>query len=191
MINGINRNYVSDQKYEIKEKQNIKSSEPQEKPSSQKGDTIEIGTGDEKKITYSNPLRRKLSSEEVEKLWQEAERATEALRKLVRDVISNQGKKSAGDSEKIDFVTDTDTLSSLQAEISDDGEWGVEAVSDRIVAFAKAVSGGDKSKLDELKRAIDKGFEEARNFLGGTLPDISYKTYDRIMEKLDQWAAEE
>ena len=61
--------------------------------------------------------------------------------------------------------------------------------SDTIVYFAKAISGGNKSKLDKLIAAIDKGFSEAGKALGG-LPEISMKTYDRIMEKLDVWKNE-
>lgn len=60
---------------------------------------------------------------------------------------------------------------------------------DKIVEFAIAISGGDKSKLDTLITAIDKGFSEAGRILGG-FPDISLKTYDRIMEKLNDWKNE-
>ena len=72
--------------------------------------------------------------------------------------------------------------------ISEDGPFGVKAVSDRIVDFAIAVSGNDTSKLGELKAAIDKGFEKARDAFGGTLPDICNRTYDEAMRKLDEWA---
>ena len=67
-----------------------------------------------------------------------------------------------------------------------DGILGVEAVSQRIVDFAIAISGGDKSKLDILRKAIDDGFKAAEKILG-ELPEISKETYNRIMEKLDAW----
>ena len=75
--------------------------------------------------------------------------------------------------------------------IAEDGEFGVNAVSDRIVAFAIAISGGDKSKLNTLKAAIDEGFQAVKDIMGGALPDISSKTYDEIMRKLDEWADDE
>ena len=56
--------------------------------------------------------------------------------------------------------------------------------------FAKALSGGDKSKLPELRAAIEKGFREAERILGG-LPQISRDTYDEVMRLLDEWANEE
>ncbi len=69
--------------------------------------------------------------------------------------------------------------------ISEDGDFVVKAVSDRLVNFAKAISGGDKSRLAELKSAIDDGFAAARDALGGYLPAICNKTYNETMRKLD------
>ena len=42
------------------------------------------------------------------------------------------------------------THSAGQKDIAEDGYWGVEKTSDRILDFAKALSGGDKDKADEL-----------------------------------------
>jgi hypothetical protein len=74
--------------------------------------------------------------------------------------------------------------------ISEDGEFGVKAVSNRLVDFAIAISGGDKSKLSELVAAIDEGFAAARKALGGELPEICRQTYDETMRKLNAWANE-
>jgi len=78
---------------------------------------------------------------------------------------------------------------SLQAQkdIADDGYWGVEQTSDRLVSFAIALSGGDTSKADLLIEAVKKGFEEAERIWGGKLPDISYKTLDAVIKKLEAW----
>jgi hypothetical protein len=59
------------------------------------------------------------------------------------------------------------------------------------VNFAKALSGGDRSKLAELKAGIEKGFREAERVFGGKLPQICYDTYDEIMRQLDEWANED
>ncbi len=75
--------------------------------------------------------------------------------------------------------------------ISAGGEFSPEAVSDRIVNFAKSISGGDTEKYGLLKDAIEKGFNEAREILGGSLPEISETTYDLVMDKLDNWANNE
>lgn len=69
-----------------------------------------------------------------------------------------------------------------------DPEWGVEAVATRIVDFAKALSGGDPSKIELLTKAVEKGFAAAGAAWGGDLPEVSNKTYDRVKELFDEWA---
>jgi len=71
--------------------------------------------------------------------------------------------------------------------IAEDGYFGVEQTSDRIVEFAIGIAGGDPAKIDAIKAGIDKGFNEAKQAFGDWLPDISYNTYDKVMEKLDDW----
>jgi len=110
------------------------------------------------------------------------------LRKLVEKLISKQGKKLEDLLEGKDvLLVDEETRSAAAQAVSEDGEFGVKAVSERIVAFAKAVSGNDKSRICKLKNAIIQGFKEAEKALGGKLPDISQRTYDEVMRQLDEW----
>lgn len=82
------------------------------------------------------------------------------------------------------------TQEEAQELISEDGYFGVEKTSQRIVDFAINGFGNDPSKLQEMKDAIDQGFLEAQDAFGGALPEISQQTYDAIMEKLDAFAAQ-
>ena len=75
-----------------------------------------------------------------------------------------------------------------QADIAEDGYWGVEQTSDRILEFAKALTGGDASKAEEMRAAFEKGFKAATGAWGSKLPDISQKTYQAVMDKFDDWA---
>lgn len=126
----------------------------------------------------------------INQLKMEAQKSYDALKKMIETMLGKQGK-TLNLLDPTDMVEiDQSTRAEAQALIGPDGPLGVEAVSDQIVDFAKAISGGDKSKLDTLKNAIIKGFNEAERILGG-LPEISRNTYDRIMEKLDHWANEE
>lgn len=61
-------------------------------------------------------------------------------------------------------------------------------MSNRIVDFVKAVSGGDKSKIGMLLGVIEEGFRQASSNLGG-LPDASQQTYELVM--LAAWENEE
>ncbi len=88
------------------------------------------------------------------------------------------------------FTADADTIAQAQEDISEDGYWGVEQTSDRLVDFAKALTGGDSSKIEEMRAAIEEGFEAAAALWGGELPSISQQTYEATMSKLDQWAEE-
>ena len=59
-----------------------------------------------------------------------------------------------------------------------------------IMDMAKALSGGDASKIEELRKAVEKGFKAAGVELGGKLPSISQNTYTEVMKRFDDWANE-
>ncbi len=84
------------------------------------------------------------------------------------------------------FTVDAATKAQAQADIAEDGYWGVEATSNRIVDFAVALCGDDKDKLEEMKEAFEKGFRQAEKTWGGNLPDICQRTYDAVFEKFDK-----
>jgi len=147
-------------------------------------DSVELGSHRSAGTTYTR-ASRKLSSGEIETIRNAAEQAYANLRSLVEQMLKKQdgaSKKASGN-----LGIDLGSVSEAKMAISEDGEFGVKAVSDRIVQFAVAISGGDKAKYEELKAAIDKGFQQAARALGGELPGISQQTYSEVMRKLDEW----
>lgn len=136
---------------------------------------------------------RKLDSSEISALKEMADQANENLRRIVENLILKQGsdyqifKINGLASRHQSPVSDIEKAKSA---ISEDGEFGVKAVSDRLVNFAISISGGDKTKVSELKLAIDNGFAAAKNALGGYLPPICNETYNETMRKLDAWVQE-
>lgn len=108
---------------------------------------------------------------------------------LVSRLLERQGItwQAAMSGETVEV--DEETRAEARALISEEGYWGVEKTSERIFQMAVAGAGGDTEKLEQIKAAIDKGFEMAEEAWGGTLPEISQKTYDAVMEKLDGWAS--
>ncbi|NLT14280.1 MAG: enoyl-CoA hydratase/isomerase family protein, partial [Clostridiales bacterium] len=138
--------------------------------------------------TAGTESSRALSSKEIEALENQADASTSALRDVVEKLIVGQKSSSTAFTLSIEILTVAGSAG--PADISQDPEWGVEAVSNRIVEFAKSISGGDPGKLEMLRDAIDKGFASAKNQLGGKLPSVSMDTYDAVMQKLDDWAAE-
>ncbi|EOS22720.1 hypothetical protein C806_03332 [Lachnospiraceae bacterium 3-1] len=130
----------------------------------------------------------------VARMKKDTEARTAQLRSLVEKMMTTQGSKigQADDMWKFlakgNFTVSADVRAQAQADIADDGYWGVEQTSDRIVEFAKALTGGDASKMEEMKAAFEKGFKAATGAWGSKLPDISNRTYDAVMKKFDDWA---
>lgn len=190
MINSVKGIAPTTQGYEPKEKKDSQNVEVKKEKDSEAA-VLELGNTSEKSsLTYRKPKVKNIDYNEVNRLIEEAEKSYEGLRKLVQQLISRQGKK-LGDllSGKEVLIVDEETRAKATEAISENGEWGIEAVSDRLVAFAIAISGNDKTKAGELKDAITKGFKEAERILGGTLPEICQKTYDETMKKLDEWSS--
>ena len=59
------------------------------------------------------------------------------------------------------FTVDAATKKQAQADIAEDGYWGVNQTSDRIIDFAKALTGGDPDKIEDMRAAFEKGFKKA------------------------------
>lgn len=148
--------------------------------------------------TDSSKKTYKPNTELVAKLKADADARTEQLRSLVQQLFTKQGNTygiaTGDDMWKFlaggNFTVDAATKAQAQADIADDGYWGVEQTSDRILDFAKALSGGDPDKIEELKNAFIKGFKQATGAWGKDLPDISGRTYNATIEKFDKWAEE-
>ena len=71
--------------------------------------------------------------------------------------------------------------------ISENGMWGVNAVSTRLMDMAVRLSGGDMEKLDELRNAVKKGFEAVGSL--DSLPQVCQDTYAETMARFDYWEA--
>ena len=111
------------------------------------------------------------------------------LRDRITKVFTDQGmdlKFKAGDQD-----VDLQQLTPEEAQklIGEDGYFGVEKTSQRLMDIAVGAAGGDVSKLDIMKKGLAQGFAEAKKAFGDWLPDISYATYDAAVKKLDEWAA--
>ena len=132
----------------------------------------------------------------VNKMKADAEAHAQQLQNIVSQLMSKQGQTyntangiwsflASGN-----FTVDAATKAQAEKDIAEDGYWGVEQTSDRIIDFAKALTGGDPSKIEEMREAFKKGYKMAEQTWGGKLPDISQRTYDAVMEKFDKMAEE-
>lgn len=132
----------------------------------------------------------------VNKMKADAEAHAQQLQSIVEQLMSKQGQtyNTANGIWSIlsggNFTVDAATKAQAEKDIAEDGYWGVQQTSDRIIDFATALTGGDPDKIEEMREAFKKGYKQAEKTWGGELPDISQRTYDAVMEKFDKLAEE-
>lgn len=132
----------------------------------------------------------------VDRMIAEAEKRTKQLRDLVQKLLKKQGQTMDEATDIYSLLregkleVDPETRAQAQKDIAEDGYWGVEQTSERMFSFAKALTGGDPAKADEMIEAVKKGFEEATKAWGGELPGICKQTMETAIKKLESWRAQ-
>lgn len=132
----------------------------------------------------------------IAKLKADAEARTAQLRSLVEQMMGKQATTygNANDIWKFlasgNFEVDPATKAQAQADIAEDGYWGVNQTSQRILDFATALTGGDPDKIEDMRAAFEKGYKQAEEIWGGELPDICKQTYDAVFAGFDKMAEE-
>jgi hypothetical protein len=141
-------------------------------------DKVTLSYSSESILTYSSSLTIEGTQDD----------GFDLLRGLVLNILKEQGIDYQIPVDGQDIDLSNISRDEAQELIKDDGYFGVEQTSNRIVDFAIGLSGGDPSRLEAIKQGVEQGFQEALDAFGGWLPEISYQTYDAVMEKLDLWA---
>lgn len=128
-------------------------------------------------------------------IWNEHDRQVDSFRRLVEGLLNQQIERSAAagniwDRNDPNAMVEIDeaTRTSAQQAIGEGGYFSVEATASRLLSFAVAISGGDPSRIEVLRNAVERGFEAAERQWGGELPEISQQTREAVMNGFDQWA---
>lgn len=74
--------------------------------------------------------------------------------------------------------------------VAEDGFFGIAQTSERIADFVVNGAGDDLEKLQAGRSGMLQGFAEAEQLWGGKLPEISYTTMQKALEKVDARIAE-
>lgn len=162
-----------------------------EKSAVQQFDTLSLGNESQSDFGTYKVDRKKLND-----LKMDLKNNISSFREMVKSMIEKQGLnyndvlKALKNGEEPVITIDAETKAKATEAISENGYWGVNKTSERMLEFAKTLSGGDPSKIETLREAFKQGFEKAKEAFGGELPEISQKTYDKVMEGFDAWAAE-
>ena len=149
-----------------------------------------------KSATYGK--NSKVDQATIDQLKADAEERYAQLASLVEKLMTKQSETSRyatlGDLMKGvangEVEVDPEVVKQAKKDVADDGYWGVEQTAERIVSFAKALTGGDAGKVEQMRSAIEKGYKDATKTWGSELPEISSKTRDRVNELLDEWSKE-
>ncbi len=128
-----------------------------------------LNTAQQSRIDSMNSLVQKLLGKQAEKF----------------DLAT--GKNLAETFRQVADKVDQATIDEAKAAIAEDGYWGVEKTSDRLMSMAIALSGGDTEKADEMMSAIEKGYEQATEAWGEELPEICKDTLEATREKMESW----
>ncbi len=143
------------------------------------------------------PLKKYVQNTElVNKMKADAAEHSKQLQNIVQQLMTKQGQTFSVANDMWQFLAsgkfevDAATKAQAQEDISEDGYWGVKQTSGRILDFATALTGGDPSKIEDMRAAFKKGYEQAEKTWGGELPEISKQTYDAVMAGFDKMAEE-
>ena len=129
--------------------------------------------------------------QKVQQMLADSEQKVQAFKDMIQKMFGQQAKSSSiadGIWQKLakgDFTVDAATKAQAQADVSEDGYWGVKQTSGRILDFAKALAGDDPEKMEKMRSAFEKGYKMAEKTWGGELPEISKQTYEAVMKGFD------
>ena len=115
----------------------------------------------------------------------------ESMKSMVSQLLTGQASVKGN---KINIQSQlNEILSSFDIEpIKADSEdfWGAEKTAQRILDFAKNLAGDDTDALSTLRKAFEKGFDEAGGIWGDKLPETCQDTYDLVQKGFDEWEKE-
>lgn len=146
---------------------------------------------DASQTALKNPKNNKVDMETIEKLKADADERNAQLKGIVEKLLLKQGGTILN-SEGLASVyrkleVDEETQKQAQADVAEDGYWGVEQTSDRILDFAKALAGDNVEFAMNMLEAIKEGFKQAGIDWGEDLPDLSQQTMEATLSKVGSW----
>jgi len=145
----------------------------------------------ESTVVYNDPRLNKTAKPDLQALLEESDRKAQEIINLIKPLIEQQGldiSKVVSGQQKIN--ASPEAIKAAQAAVAEGGEFSVQKTAERILSFAKAAIGDDPAKLEKITAAVEQGFKEAADILGGSLPDISKQTLEAIRTEFARWKSD-
>ncbi len=150
-------------------------------------------TADEQSADKNKLIGKPADPETIERLKAEADERFAQLKGIVEKLLLKQGGtfdvSNGLASAYRSLEVDPETQAQAQADIAEDGYWGVEQTSDRILDFAKALAGTDSDMSEKMLEAIKEGFKQAGAAWGEDLPELCQDTMKASLQKVEDWIA--
>ncbi len=168
--------------YKLTEKSTTKTQT--EQTTTPKTDTFTKSEPQENITTYEPP--KKLSAEQIDALKRQVQ---ESMQNLAKQMLGEQYEIAKTADGTVDFSALANDLGigttpeAAAEAISENGNWGVDAVATRLIDMAINLSGGDTSKIGMLREAVQKGFTQVGKL--EDLPEVCQQTYDEVMKRFD------
>jgi len=174
----------------------VKTSEAAVEKAAEDGVVYEKSEGS-KPATYSiNKMSEEDRAALVQQLKEDQETRYNQFLDLVHKTITGQANTYAKTDSSIwqilasgNFTVDEATKAQAQADISEDGYWGVKQTSQRLFDFASALAGDDVEKMKKMQEAMEKGFKQALGEWGRDLPSISNDTLSAANKLFEDYYA--
>lgn len=147
-------------------------------------------------------VKKGLTADQVSALKADLEKSQQNMLKLMSSVLGDNQARLAGvsmfnfngtllDASEFGLPSLAMTPEAAQQAISEGGVYSVNSVADRIFGLAEKIAGGDPEKLQQMRSAVEKGFELAGvSFKKATgvekMPEITRQTYEEIMGRFDK-----
>lgn len=151
------------------------------------------------KATYSiNKMSESDRAALVSQLKADQQSRQEQLVNIVKQMMTKQASSygiATGDDSiwkflaSGNFTVDEATRAQAQADIAEDGYYGVKQTSQRLFDFASALAGDDVDKMREMQAAMEKGFRQATGAWGKSLPQICSDTIDAANKMFEDYYA--
>lgn len=187
-INGVN-GYTA-----VKTAETEKASKAAETTEKQvRDDGVVFEKSNETKKDSANQIYNK--DNVIAKLKADQQSRLDSMNSLVQKLLGKQAEKFdlangsnlAETFRQVAGKVDQRTIDEAKASVAEDGYWGVNQTSDRLVSMAIALAGGDTDKADTMMAAIEKGYKQATKAWGEDLPQICQDTMDATRQKMDDW----
>lgn len=154
---------------------------------------------DRVELSKDSQVTKKMSDSEraslVQSLKADLENQTTRFTNMMMQIFNKQGitglQAGSDDFWKTiasgNFTVDAQTKAEAQEAISEDGYWGVKQTSQRLFDFAYALAGDNPEQMQKMQNAIEKGFKQAEEAWGGSLPSISGETYKAVNDLFSEY----